>query len=484
MPKQPSLLLQLDRKKGPSLHTQLAMGLKALVQTGVLRPGKPVPSSRELARDLQISRNTVLQAFDQIIGEGYFEASPRRGLFVSTALPEKSLRQPAPVLEREANRNRVHLPDALQFCAPKPFRPCQPDVRLFPLKMWNRLRARSLRRYGSNLLHYQSQLTLGAPALRKSLAIYLRESRGVRCDWQQIAVTGGSQEALHLLAQMILKPGARVVMENPGYLGARRAWEQTGARLIAAPIDTEGMQLPAMSGVAPTAVYTTPSRQFPTGACLSLPRRLALVDFAARSKAWIVEDDYDSEYRYSRPPLPSLQSLDTSERVIYVGSMSKVLFPSLRIGYVVLPESLVEPFGIARAVLDEHGPLIDQVALAEFIESGAFHSHIRRSRTEYARRLEAFMEAAAALDLPLRFPHTDGGMNVTGFLDTTAHEKIYALRLERLGMDVPPLSHYSFDPTRPGLVFGFTAFEPNVIRESLKRIATVVHHGFRNTKKN
>jgi GntR family transcriptional regulator / MocR family aminotransferase len=476
MPKQPTLLLQLEREKGPSLHSQLAMGLKMLVQTGVLRPGKPVPSSRELARDLRISRNTVIQAFDRLIGEGYLESSPRRGLFVSSALPEQISRRRAPPVRRATAEGIPAQSGAEQFRAPTPFCPCQPDVRLFPLKMWNRLRARSLRRYGSDLLHYQSQLTLGAPALRRSLATYLRESRGVRCDWQQIAVTGGSQEALHLLAQVILRPGRRVIMEDPGYLGARRAWERAGARLIPAQIDAEGMRLPDVNGAPPHLVYSTPSRQFPTGACLSLARRIALVDYAARLKAWVVEDDYDSEYRYARPPLASLQSLDSSQRVIYVGSMSKVLFPSLRIGYAVLPESLVEPVAAARSVLDDHGPLIDQVTLAEFIESGAFYTHIRRSRNEYARRLDAFVETARELDLRLTFPHTDGGMNVAGFLDTATQESTYALALSRLGMDIPPLSHYSLKRTRPGLVFGFTAFEPDVIRDALKSVAKALRH--------
>ncbi len=471
MSKPPALLLQLDRKKGPSLHTQLALGLKGLVQAGVLQPGKLVPSSREIARDLQVSRNTVLQAFDRLIGEGYLETVPRRGLFVNQALAEKPFPQSSPkVFHASPDHGLCGSPNQ-QFGAPSPFCPCQPDVRLFPLKMWNRLRARSLRKYGPNLLHYQSQLALGAPALRRSLATYLRGSRGVQCDWHQIAITGGSQEALYLLAQIILRPGCRVAMEDPGYLGARRIWERAGGRLVPVPIDAEGMRPIAATAAPPSIIYTTPSRQFPTGACLSLARRLALVEYAARTRAWIVEDDYDSEYRYSRPPLASLQSLDSSQRVIYVGSMSKVLFPSLRIGYVVLPNTLVEPFALARAALDDHGPLIDQATLAEFIDSGAFHTHIRRTRSEYARRLDVFVATVAALKLPMVFPHTDGGMNLTGFLDTATQEAAYALALSRLGMDVPPLSHYSLKRTRPGLVFGFTAFEPDVIRDALKRAA-------------
>jgi GntR family transcriptional regulator/MocR family aminotransferase len=314
-------------------------------------------------------------------------------------------------------------------------------------------------------------MTLGLPALRRNLATYLRESRGVQCDWRQVAITTGSQQALYLLAHLLLRPGSRVLMEDPGYLGARFAWKSAGALTDPVPIDSEGMRLPQDKRISTDLVYTTPSRQFPTGACLSLSRRLALVEFAAGAKAWIVEDDYDSEFRYSRPPLPSLQSLDLFGRVIYVGSMSKVLFPSLRIGYVVLPASLVEEFTALRAVLDEHGPLIDQASLAEFIEAGAFHTHIRRSRAEYGHRLETLVESASKVGLPFSFPHTDGGMNLAGFLDGTAQDEEYSKRLKQNGLDVPSLSHYSLRPTRPGLVFGFTAFEPHAIREATKRIA-------------
>jgi GntR family transcriptional regulator/MocR family aminotransferase len=474
MPKQPTLLILLDRKKGSSLQTQLALNLKKLVQTGVLRSGKAVPSSRELARELQISRNTVIQAYDRLIGEGYLEASARRGLFVSESLTQRNWHRSRLATGPAALPRSVLQQSSEQISAPMPFRPCQPDVRLFPLQLWNRLRARALRSHGTNLLHYQSQLPLGLPALRRSLVTYLRESRGVQCDWRQVAITTGSQQALYLLAHLLLKPSSRVAMEDPGYLGARFAWKRTGALIEPVPIDSEGMRLPQDKRFPADLVYTTPSRQFPTGACLSLSRRLSLVEFAAKTKAWIVEDDYDSEFRYSRAPLPSLQSLDPSGRVIYVGSMSKVLFPSLRIGYVVLPVSLAEKFAALRAILDDHGPLIDQATLAEFIEAGALYTHIRRSRGKYGQRLDTFLESASKLGLPLSFPHTDGGMNLAGFLEDGAQDKEYSKRLKRNGLDVPPLSHYSSRPTRPGLVFGFTAFEPQTIRESMKRVAHIL----------
>jgi GntR family transcriptional regulator/MocR family aminotransferase len=474
MPEQLTPMILLDRKKDASLQTQLALSLKNLVQSGVLRPGQAVPSSRELARELQISRNTVIQAYDRLVGEGYLAPSPRRGLFVSEFLVDRSLRSSGRAAAPSTLSGSVFQRRSEQVGPPVPFRPCQPDVRLFPLQVWNRLRARVLRRHDISLLHYQSQLTLGLPALRRSLATYLRESRGVQCDWRQVAVTTGSQQALYLLAHMLLQPGSRVAMEDPGYLGARLAWKDARAVIDPVPVDSEGMRVSQDELSCVELLYTTPSRQFPTGACLSLPRRLSLVKFAARTKAWIVEDDYDSEFRYSRPPLPSLQSLDPSGRVIYVGSMSKVLFPSLRIGYVVLPAVLVDTFAALRAVMDDHGPLIDQAVLAEFIEAGAFYTHIRRCRAEYRLRLDTFIASVSNLGLPLFFPHIDGGMNMAGFLEYNADDRECSRRLQGYGLDVPSLSHYALRPTRPGLVFGFTAFEPQTIRQSIKCLSGVL----------
>jgi GntR family transcriptional regulator / MocR family aminotransferase len=408
----------------------------------------------------------VVQAYDRLIGEGYLEASARRGLYVSELLEGKNLSK-APSANMPCPMPRYFEADSECVNSPVPFRPCQPDVRLFPLRLWNRARTEALRRHGASLLQYQSHQPLGLPALRRSLASYLEGSRGVRCDWQQIAITAGSQQALFLLAHLLLKPGDPAAMEDPGYLGARLAWQHIRADIHPIQVDSAGMKLDSQRDFSPKLVYTTPSRQFPIGSCLSLPRRLELVEFAARKKAWVVEDDYDSEFRYSRAPLPSLHSLDSSQRVIYVGSTSKALFPSLRIGYAVLPIALVEKFAKLRATVDEHGPLIDQGTLAEFIENGAFYRHIRRSRREYALRLEVFLDSATKFDLPVSFPYTDGGMNLAGFLTSAAGDAECSRSLEKKGLEVPALSRYSLRATSPGLLFGFTAFEPNTIRKSV-----------------
>ena len=475
MPKQPPLLFLLDRTKRVSLQKQISLNLKRLVHSGTLHPGREIPSSRELARDLHISRNTVLQAYDQLIGEGYLEASPRRGLFVSEMLEEKNLRRAAPSGALAPALADFDKESCDEVAKPLPFRPCQPDVRLFPLALWNRARAQALRKHGANLLQYHSHHSLGLPELRRSLAGYLQGSRGVRCDWRQIAITAGSQQALFLLANLLLKPGDCVAMEDPGYLGARLAWQRVRAQIHPVRVDAAGMDLGSEKEFSSKLIYTTPSRQFPTGSCLSLSRRLALVEFAARKKAWVVEDDYDSEFRYSRAPLPSLQSLDSAQRIIYVGSASKALFPSLRIGYAVLPEPLVEKFAQLKSVADEHGPWLDQATLAEFIENGAFYRHIRRSRREYALRLQVFLDAAAKFDVPLSFPHTDGGMNVAGFFKGFAGDTECSRRLERKGLEIPPLSRYALRATPPGLLFGFTGFEPSAIRRSVESASRVLH---------
>jgi GntR family transcriptional regulator/MocR family aminotransferase len=471
MRKQPSTLIVLKRRGRVSLQSQLVGNLKELVRTMILRPGEGVPSTRELARDLQISRNTVVQAYDRLVGEGYLEAHPRRGLFVSRSLAQTNLEISQP--EAAANLPTA-FPDSVGVALPRPFRPCQPDVRLFPIALWSRIHGRILRAGSPALLAYQSHLPLGLPALRKALADYLRESRGVKCDWRQIAITSGSQQALFLLAQLLLRPGLIVAMEDPGYPGARLAWNHAGARLRLASVDSEGMKLSLTDNCSTRLIYVTPSRQFPTGACLTLGRRIALVQFAGESKAFIIEDDYDSEFRYSRPPLQSLQSLDSFGRVIYVGSMSKVLFPSLRIGYVVLPVSLIEPFAALKSLADDHSPLLDQATLAQFIETGAFARYIRRCRREYGDRLQTFLESASKLGLPLKFPHTDGGMNVAGLLDRQADDREIAGRLQRIGLDIPAISSYAIKRVHPGLIFGFTAFSPATIKKSLEAAARVL----------
>lgn len=461
----------LDANSRFTLQGQISWQLKEHIHSGTLMPGEALPSTRELATQLKVSRNTVVYAYDRLMSEGYLEPISRSGIFVSTSLPRPQRRQRAQRANpTSAIADSAQTPQTLG--SPAPFRPCQPDVSLFPLFVWNRLRGRALRTLGSSLLHYQASCNPGLPALRENLASYLRDSRGVRCDWRQIVITSGSQQALYILANLLLRSEDRVYMEDPGYVEARLACQNAGARIDTAPIDDEGLELPASAGRRFSLIYTTPSRQFPTGASLSLRRRFGLIDLAARTKTWVIEDDYDSELRYGARPLPSLQSLDRSGRVIYVGTFSKLLFPSLRLGYVVVPEPLLDRFQWIKHLIDDHLPLIDQAALALFLESGAFYSHIRRCRRAYAERQSLLLNLVRESDLPLEFKYTDGGMNLTGFLPAGTDDRKWAACLKGAGFDVPSLSQYAFRKVQPGLVFGFTAFDTATIRIAFEQMLT------------
>lgn len=478
-------LLFLDRGSSASLQAQLTSQIKELIRAGQLAAGDRLPSTRDLAADLRVSRNTVVYTYDRLISEGYLHSRMRSRIYVAETAPE--LQRAA--RERGRNRHTVRVPASLPIAggstAPMPFRPCQPDVQLFPLAMWNRLRGRALRTTNRSLLHYNSAAVLGLRELRENLAVYLRESRGVRCEWWQVAITSGSQQALYLLARLLLKAGDRVYMEDPGYQGAVKAWRVAGADIHYVPVDSEGVAIPSLGDEPAKLAYVTPSRQFPTGVSLSLSRRLALVNGAADSATWIVEDDYDSEFRYEAAPLPSLQSLDVSGRVIYIGTFSKLLFPALRLGYAVLPVPLVERFQALKSVVEDHGPMIDQATLAAFLDTGAFYSHIRRCRRAYAERQRAFLEGIQKGGLPLDFRYADGGMNLTGFLPREYDDREASARLRRAGLDVPALSSYAGRSADPhagrstgacGLVFGFTAFTPERIRVGVE---TVLRTGLR-----
>jgi len=464
--------IDLRRGQDNSLQAELSAQLKKMIQRGELRAGERLPSSRELAATLHISRNTVIAAYDLLMSEGYLESEQRSGVYVGRAAQAFQFQ----LSPRARNSKAVSLQrgePTTQFREPLPFRPAQPDVRLFPIKIWNRHRARVLKR-GANILHYQSVFSSGLDDLRQNIAEYLRDSRGVRCDWREIAITSGSQQALFLLAHLLIKPGDYVYMEDPGYLGARLAWKQAGAQILSAPIDDEGICLPHSEARPVSLIYVTPSRQFPLGTCMSLGRRLMLLQSAVRLETWIVEDDYDAEFRYNSPPLPSLQNLDENRRVIYVGTFSKILFPSLRIGYAVLPPELVDRFANLKHIAEDHGPLVDQATLAAFMDSGAFHTHLRRCRRHYGERQESFLDAIARHSLPLSFPITDGGMNVAGLLSDRTDDFCCSEQLRQNGLDVPPLSKYAIANVRPGLLFGFTAFEPRIIRRGVEKLAKIL----------
>jgi GntR family transcriptional regulator/MocR family aminotransferase len=484
--------LHLDLAAAIPLYQQLYGEIRGAILSERLAAGTRLPSSRELARSLGVSRATVVNAFDQLLAEGYLESRAGSGTYVADLLPDDLLqaRSAAPPASGQraahpplSQRGRVLAAarvsgGAADYRAPRPFQYGAPDLESLPTEILARLAAR----------HYQSPprelLTYGDPAgywpLREAIAAYLAASRGVRCTPEQVIVVSGSQQGLDLAARLLLDPGDQAWVEDPGYRGARGALQAAGAALVPAPVDAEGLDVAAGVRLAPHArlAYVTPSHQFPLGATMSLPRRLALLAWAQSAGAWILEDDYDSEYRYQGRPLAALQGLDESGHVIYIGTFSKVLFPGMRLGYVVAPPALAEAFAAARALTDRHAPGITQAILADFIAEGHFLRHVRRARARYAERQEALVSAARPLAGLLDVAPSSAGMHLVGMLPPGADDQAISRRAAEAGVFATALSAYAINPvSRGGLVLGYSAFTPGQIRDAVSRLGQALARG-------
>ncbi|HEU4384056.1 MAG TPA: PLP-dependent aminotransferase family protein, partial [Anaeromyxobacteraceae bacterium] len=390
--------VSVDRRSSRPLHRQLYETFRQAIAAGRLRPGQRLPSTRGLAAELGLSRTPAVAAFEQLLAEGFIQGRVGAGSYVSPALPAgrpppRPPRPPSPGPRQVA----FHLAGAGE---PEPwaraldaFRVGLPALEHLPLETWSALLARQARRLSRRACAYGDPL--GLPALREVLAGYLSASRGVRCDPGEVMIASGSQQALALCARVLVGAGAPAWVEEPGYAGARAAFELARARIVPVPVDEEGLDVEAGLARAPAAraACVTPSHQLPLGATMSAARRLRLLEWARRAGAWIVEDDYDSEYRYQSPPVAALHALDPDRRVIYVGTFSKVLFPALRIGYLVVPPDLVPAFVRAREAMDIFPAPVQQAALAEFVAEGHFARHLRRMRVLYRARRAALVEA-------------------------------------------------------------------------------------------
>src|SRR5215813_2548040 len=475
-------MVRLDRRQRASLQAQLCRQIRELIISGQLQPGVRVPSTRDPVGQLGVSRNTIVYAMDKLVSEGYLNSRIGSGIYVAklqTGPKHRITRVGKPTLKRNRqlriskraeNLSSLAITPAYSSSKVRPFRPCQPAVEDFPIRNWNHARSHALRSKSREL--FGECDPAGLPRLRRALSTYLQDARGVRCTAEQIILTVGIQQALSLVGALLIDRGNPVWIEDPGYLGARAALLAAGASLVPVPVDSEGLTIPAGS-TKPRLIYCTPSRQFPLGTTMSLTRRLALLDFARQNNVWIIEDDYDSEFRYVDRPLPSLQGLTDDESVIYTGSFSKVLFPSLRLGYMVLPTSLVEVFRKAREIQDAGSSVVDQATAAVFIEEGFFSTHVRRMRKLYRERLEVFLdEAKTHTSGWLSFPAIESGMDAAGWLKPGSDDVRISRTLAAAGIDVPPLSAYSLSPGQPGLVFGFTAFSAAQIRSAMKTVAS------------
>jgi GntR family transcriptional regulator/MocR family aminotransferase len=468
------------------MHRQLYRELREAVLGGRLPAGSRLPSTRTLAAELGVSRNTVMGAFDQLLAEGYLEGKVGSGTYVAEELPEDLLqvrgdvKKPAPEIPAGAllsKRGAVLASSPVipprPHRAPRAFRPGPGASEQFPARIWMRLLARRWRGPLRELLAYGEPA--GYDPLRDAIASYLRAARAVRCTASQVVVVSGTQEGLDITARLLLDPGDAVWIEDPGYLGARGAFTGASARVCPVPVDKEGLVVQEGIARQPHArvVYVTPSHQFPLGVTMSLARRLALLEWVKRSGAWVIEDDYDSEFRYSGRPIAAMQGLDFTGRVIYAGTFSKVLFPSLRLGYLVLPPDLVAPFTAARDLVDRHAPLMEQAVLADFIAEGHFARHIRRMRALYAHRLAIFMEAAQReLEGLLEVNPKDNGMHMMGWLPPGVDDAAASRSALEHGVEAPPLSAYSMEPQpRGGLLLGYAGYSTREIREGVRRLA-------------
>jgi GntR family transcriptional regulator/MocR family aminotransferase len=392
----------LDHTSSVPLGRQIYEFWRAGILQGRFAGGERVPSTRELALALDLSRGTIAAAYEQLVSEGYFQTTHGSGTFVCRQLPEELLNAPATTARGAAPSAAVSLSSfgrRLQqdppFLARHAGHLCLahwgPDVTLFPLDRWQRLSARSLRSLGPNALEYAERVR-GYEPLCQQIAQYVSRSRAVRCSADQVVVVNGSQQALDLCARLLLEPGDEVALEDPGYSGANRIFAAHGARLRPVPVDREGIVCDRLGKTAKLA-YVTPGHQFPTGVALSLRRRLELLGWARAHGAVIIEDDYDSEYRYSGAPTPALQGLSSGVPVVYCGTFSKVMFPALRVGYLIVPKEMVAAFTRAKWLTDRHAPIHQQAALFHFMKEGHLERHIRRMRRIYALRREALVEA-------------------------------------------------------------------------------------------
>lgn len=471
------------------LHQQLYTHLQRAILRGDLKPGKRLPSTRALSIQLHVSRNTVLHAYQQLIAEGYLEGRVGHGTFVAQILPDHLLTASQPddlveSLSAEPDKPRLSERVRLQLSAPRmpfsapdepgvlarPFRFGVPDLQSFPYKLWSRLLIRQARHLPTSAFPYQH--SAGYLPLREAIAAHATVSRGVHCTAEQIIIVSGVQGGLDLVARLLINDGDLVWMEDPGYLKARAALLGCGAKIIPVPVDQEGLVVETGVARAPGGrlVYLTPSHQFPLGVTLSLARRLLLLEWARHADAYVVEDDYDSEYRYSRRPLPALQGLDPEGRVIYVGTFSKVLFPALRIGYLILPPALVEAFRRVRNLIDTHPPMLEQAVLADFIADGHFSRHLRKMRRLYAERRAAILEAAREINLEIDPP--EAGMHCVAWLPEGMDAHALAQAAADHGVNLVPVSHFSIEPRpRDGVLLGYSQYSVEQIEDGMRRLA-------------
>lgn len=474
------------RRKEVSLFQQIYETLRQSILSNQICAGVQLPATRKLAKELKVSRNTVMEVYEQLIAEGYLQGKAGSGTFVAENLPlellesRKSKTTVKTAASRKiAKRGRVFTETSIWYSSnpkkPRAFRMGFSAIDEFPIESWARITSRQLRTMPRNRLDYFE--ASGYPALREEIAKYLTVSRGVRCDASQVIIVAGSQQGLDLIARVLLDEGDAVWLEDPQFNGAKGVFLSTGAKLIPVTLDSEGISVKQGNQLSPNArlAYVTPSHQFPTGVVMSLSRRLELLEWANKNSAWIVEDDYDNEFRYEGKPLMALQGLDEDNRVIYVGTFSKVLFPSMRLGYLVVPPDLVKTFTNALSFILIHTPILEQIVLTDFIREGHFGRYIRRMRKHYAERQKVLISAVKEhLDEFLQVEKDKSGMHLVAWLKKGLKDKDVAKKALEHGVYAPPLSFYCMNAKlRDGIILGYTGITPAEILAGVKRLQEV-----------
>ena len=483
-------VISIERKAGKPLHRQIYDAYRTAIVDGRLRPGQRIPSTRGLAAELQVSRLPVLNAYAQLLAEGYVESRIGAGTVVSNSISSATpdqMTSAKPVGMRPSAREAGPRSLARRCeVLPRPGRPPwglawgafgvgQGAFEQFPIRIWASLVARRCRNMDAKAFHYGE--LMGSKALRETVATYLRTARSVHCEAGQVMIVSGSQQALEISARVLLDPGSRVWVEEPGYPLGRSVFVLAGCRLVPVPVDGDGLDVSAGIQRSPRAraALVTPSHQFPLGVTMSASRRLQLLEWAQNSGAWIIEDDYDSEYRYGSMPIASLQGLDVSARVIYVGTFSKVLFPSLRLGYLVVPPDLVERFLAVRRVMDLCPPTFYQEVLADFISEGHFARHIRRMRVLYGQRRRALVESIGEQFGPIvEVLGDEAGVHLAVALKSGGSDLEIAERAARRNLSIWPLSpSYTEARARQGFILGFGSVGTEEIPGAVHRLRSL-----------
>ena len=486
MPKSPggALLQKLSIERGTTvpIYRQLDASLRRLILDGTLSKGQKLPSTRELAQDLGVSRITIKTVYEQLVAEGYALSRTGSGTFVSEDLDIEA----SPTFRRtrrKATSPKVDISEHAQAIMSSkasmrhgktaPFRPGVPALDLFPVKLWNKYLLDAMTSEKRRNLSYGE--VNGSAALRASIARHLIDARGMQVDPEQIVITSGAQQAFVLIAFVLLNIGDTVWYENPGHIAGRDVMQIMGANVAPVPIDSEGMDLEfaTENHPKPTLIFTTPSHQQPLGTTMSLVRRLALLNYAQENNAWIIEDDYDSEFRYRGRPLPALSALDSERRVLYVGTFSKSMLAAIRLGYIVVPPGLVETFAKARNLLGQGSSAVVEQALSRFMDDGRFVEHIRKMRRVYRTRRDTLFDCLIKDCADTLEPEpTDAGMHMLAWLKTDVDDQTAHLTLLEVGIESLPLSVYCIEPLeRSGIVLGFSGANEKQIPKLVKRVS-------------